>query len=128
MKTLGGDEHAEIHGDRFHDEGGDPALREPRLDAPQGVGVEGRLDLVASGKEVLAFPAVVGGPDAEARDRVAVIAVLEGEELAAPVWIMAAWSARSTASDPPVARKHFARPRGATDSRRRASSAHGGYE
>src|SRR3954452_18135891 len=78
-----GDDGAEVTDDRLHDEGGDVALLQQRLDLAQGLVIQRRLNLVAVGQEVLERLAVVRSADAHGGDGVAVVAVLDGDERAA---------------------------------------------
>ena len=119
---------AEVDADRLHDKRGDIAPLQPLLDPAQRLRIERRCDLAAVWQQVPDALAVVGRADAQPGERIPVVAAFERQQCGRPVWIIAACSARSTASDPPVARKHVVSGRGASDARSRASPVHPAYE
>src|SRR4051812_6489961 len=78
-----GDDGAKVADDRLHNERGNIALLQQRLDLAEGLVVQRRLNLVAVRQKVLERVAVARCPDTPGGDGVAMVAVLDGDELAA---------------------------------------------
>src|SRR3954469_23079066 len=77
------DDGAKVANDRLHNERGNIALLQQRLDLAEGLVIQRRLNLEAVRQKVLERVAVARCSDAPGRDGVAMVAVLDGDELAA---------------------------------------------